>query len=168
MQKPQLVAADTNVLMRLAAGHDATVDAWHLIQRRLHPIQLLVPPTVLLELGYKASHDADPSVRELALRSMLELRPRWRFKPEEFNAVQEVIAEHALRRLRDAALLPAEERNDASILVEAAVLNCVLLVSRDSHLLDLDHERLAFVFGQCDLPTPVVSSPEILLKKFYH
>jgi rRNA-processing protein FCF1 len=54
MQKPQLVAVDTNVVMRLADGHEATLDAWQLIRRRLQPVQFVVTPTVLDELGNKA------------------------------------------------------------------------------------------------------------------
>jgi len=69
--------------------------------------------------------------------------------------------------LRDIGLLPYEERNDALVIAESAVLNCVLLVSRDSHLFDIDRERLAFLFRQLDLPVPLIASPDDLLKKFY-
>jgi len=67
MQKPQLVAVDTNVLMRLADRHEATLDAWQLIK----------------------------------------------------------------------------------------------------HLLDIDYARLILLFRQLDLPAPLISSPEKLLKQFY-
>ncbi|MBI3880777.1 MAG: type II toxin-antitoxin system VapC family toxin [Verrucomicrobia bacterium] len=167
MQKHQFVAADTNVLLRLAGGHEPTIDAWLLIQRRLHPVQFLAPPTVLHELAGQAAGNSDPAVREVALRALRELRSRWHFKPEEFNAVQEGIADHAVRRLRDSGLLPYAERNDAAIVTESAILNCVLLVSHDSHLLDLDHEKLALLFRRLDLPAPMISSPEKLLKTFY-
>ena len=62
MQKPQLVAVDTNVLMRLADGHEATLDAFQLIRRRLRPMQFLLPPTVLDELGSKAFEDLSAPV----------------------------------------------------------------------------------------------------------
>jgi len=67
MQKPQLVAVDTNVLMRLADRHEATLDAWQLIK----------------------------------------------------------------------------------------------------HLLDIDYARLILLFRQLDLPAPLISSPEKLLKQFH-
>lgn len=84
-----------------------------------------------------------------------------------FNAVDDALADNATRRLRESGLLPYEERNAAAIIAEAAVLNCVLLVSRDSHLLAVDHDRLALLFRQLDLPVPVIASPETPLKKFY-
>jgi len=167
MQKPQLVAVDTNVLMRLADGHEATTDAWQLIRRRLRPVQFIVTPTVLDELGSKALDDPEPLVRHAAASALRLMRPRWQFQPADFNAVQEAIAANATRLLRESGLVPYEERNDAAIISEASILNCVLLVSRDSHLLDIDHEKLTLLFRQLDLPAPIISSPERLLKKFY-
>jgi rRNA-processing protein FCF1 len=146
MQKPQLVAVDTNVLMRLVEGHEATIDSWNLINRRLKPVQFLVPPTVLDELASKTLDDPDLAVRLTAQKALADLRYRWRFQPVDFNAVQDAIATNAIRCLRESGLIPYEERNDAAIVVESAILNCILLVSRDSHLLDIDHERLTLLF----------------------
>ena len=167
MLKPQLVAVDTNVLMRLADGHEATVDSWQLLKRRIRPVQFVALPTVMEELASKLSDDSAPAVRAAVEKALRELRPRWHFQPADFNAVQEAITANAVRRLRDSGLLPYEERNDACIIVEAAVLNCVLLVSRDSHLLEIDPDKLNYLLQQLDLPTPVIASPEKLLKKFY-
>lgn len=167
MQKVQLVAVDTNILMRLADGDDATIDAWSLIKRRIRPVQFLLPPTVLGEAISKMTDDPDPMVRRLARQALLEARPKWQFKPADFNAVQEAIAAGATDTLRGSGLLPHEERNDAAIISEAAVLDCLLLVSRDSHLLSIEHERLALLFRRLDLPAPIIASPENLLKKFY-
>ncbi len=167
MQKPQLVAVDTNVVMRLADGHEATTDAWYLIRRRLNPVQFLVTPTVLDELGNKALVHPDPAIRRVAMSALRSMRQRWAFQPADFNAVQEAIAANAIHRLRESGLLPYEERNDAAIISEASILNCVLLVSRDSHLLDIDHEKLTLLFRRLDLSAPIISSPEKLLQKFY-
>jgi predicted nucleic acid-binding protein len=166
MPKPQLVAVDTNVLMRLADGHEATIDAWHLLKRRLRPVQFVALPTVMGELASKLSDDSEPPVRAAVEKALRELRPRWHFQPADFNAVQEAIADNAMRCLRNSGLIPYEERNDAGIIAEAAVLNCVLLVSRDSHLTGIDHDKLAFIFHQMDLAAPVIATPENLLKKF--
>jgi hypothetical protein len=117
----------------------------------LRPMQFLLPPTVLDELGNKAIEDPDPSVRQAAELAMLQFRPRWHMQPVDFNAVQEAIAKNAMRLLRDSGLMPYEERNDAALISEAAILECVLLVSRDSHLLDIGHEKLALLFGKLDL-----------------
>ncbi len=167
MQKPQLVAVDTNILFRLSDGHEPTIDAWQLITRRLKPVQFVVPPTVLAELAYKAQDPTDPKSRELAAKALHELRPRWHMQPADFNALQDALAANAAQSLRDSALVPYEERNDALLVGEAAVLECLLLVSRDSHLLEIDHEALSLVLARLDLVAPVIASPEKLLNKFY-
>jgi rRNA-processing protein FCF1 len=167
MQKPQLVAVDTNVLMRLASEHAATVDAWELIRRRVRPVQFLTPPTVLDELRNVARDDPDPSVRQAAYLALRDLRTRWQFLPVDFNAVQEAVAENAARHVLESRLMPCAERNDTCVITEAAVLDCILLVSRDSHLLEIDRERLALLLRQLDLSAPVIASPEALLRKFY-
>ena len=167
MSKHQLVAVDTNVLMRLAARHESTLDAWELIKRRLDPVQFLAPPTVLDELADKHRHDPNSEVRACARLALVEMRGRWQVHPRDFNAVEEAIVANAVRELRHSGLLPYEERNDASILAESSVLKCVLLVSRDSHLYDIDPDKLSLLFRQLDLPAPLIASPENLLKKFY-
>jgi predicted nucleic acid-binding protein len=153
--------------MRLVDGHEATIDAWHLLRRRLRRVQFLVPPTALDEMASKSLDDPDPEVRRTAQRALHELRSKWQFQPVDFNAVQEAIAANAVEQLRNSGLIAYEERNDASIIAEAAILSCILLVSRDSHLLDIDHEKLVLLFRQLDLSAPVIASPEKLLKKFY-
>ena len=167
MQKPQLVAVDTNVLMRLTEGHEVTIDSWELIKRRIRSVQFIALPTVLDELASHLSEDSHPAVRGTVERVLQEFRSRWRFQPVDFNAVQDAIAANASRRLRESGLVPHEERNDANIVAEAAVTNCVLLVSRDSHLTSIDLDRLALLFRQLDLPTPFIATPETLLRKFY-
>jgi len=167
MHKPQLVAVDTNVLLRLADGHEATIDAWQLIKRRLNPVQFILLPTVLGELASKLTDDADPRVSQTAVKALKDLRLRWDFQPTDVNAVEEAVAANAVQRLRDRGIVPYEERNGACSIAEAAVQNSILLVSRDSHLLAVDSERLAWLLRELDLPTPVITSPEKLVKKFY-
>lgn len=167
MQKPTLVAVDTNVLMRLADRHDATVTSWELIRQRLAPVQFIVTPTVLGEVASKTLDDPDPAVRIMARKALEELRPQWHFQPADFNAVEGALATSATARLRESGLVPYEERNDAGVIAEAAVLNCVLLVSRDSHLLCVDYAKLLFLLQQLDLNAPLICSPEDLIQKFY-
>lgn len=45
---------------------------------------------------------------------------------------------------------------------------CILLVSRDSHLLESDSDKLAWLLRKPDLPAPVIASPETLLIRFYN
>ncbi len=167
MHKPQLVAVDTNVLLRLADGHEATIDAWQLIKRRLNPVQFVLLPTVLGELASKLTDSTDPRVAQTAAIALRESRSRWHLQPTDFNAVEEAVTVNAVKKLRDSGIMPYEERNDAFIIAEAAVQNCILLVSRDSHLLAVDPEKLAWLLRELDLPTPLIASPEKLIKKFY-
>ena len=101
MPKPRLVAVDTNVLLRLADGHEATVDSWQLLKRRIRPVQFISLPTVLEELASKLADDSPPAVRAIVEKTLRELRSRWHFQPADFNAVQEAITASAVRRLRD-------------------------------------------------------------------
>lgn len=167
MQRPTLVAVDTNILLRLAGEDDPTIDAVELLKRRLKPVQFIVPPTAMHELMAKSAKDNHPFLSQLSLKALRQLRGDWGFLPQGLNAVQEAIVNNAVLRLRDSGLLPYEERNDALVIAESAVLNCVLLVSRDSHLFDIDRDRLAYLFRQLDLPVPLIASPDDLLKKFY-
>jgi predicted nucleic acid-binding protein len=166
MQKPKLVAVDTNILLRLASADETAVDAWNLIKFRLKPIQFVVSPTVLGELAHQMQEAPDSMMRDAARSALRQLRAHWNFHATEFNAVQKALSTNAAQKLRASALIPYEERNDALILSEAAVLECILLVSRDSHLLEIDFQRLTLLFRQLDLVPPVIASPEILLRNF--
>jgi hypothetical protein len=53
MQKPPLVAVDTNFPVLLAAGDELAVDALETVRLKVRPAQVLVPPTVLQELARK-------------------------------------------------------------------------------------------------------------------
>jgi hypothetical protein len=167
MQKLPLVAVDSNFPILLAEDDDDALDALSVVQSRMRPAQILVPPTVLLELGYKAHHDPDVEVRRITQAALAGLRSRWNFCPASFSSVQEGIADEAARRIRNAGLIQFEERNDAVIVAESAVLNAVLLVSNDSHLLQLDHRRLGLLFRELDLPVPLIVSPREIVRKFY-
>jgi hypothetical protein len=57
--------------------------------------------------------------------------------------------------------------NDALVLAEAATLNCILLVSQDSHLRDIDHAELKKLFQTLDLNSPVIATPREVVKKFF-
>jgi predicted nucleic acid-binding protein len=154
MQPPRLVAVDSNVLLALAEGDSDALDAWELIQTRLRPVMLLVPPTVLDEIGHKAEDSAESALRNLAIKALTDLRARWNLQPVELRRDQEAIVESAATALWHSGQLPFSERNDAFILVEAAVLECMLLVSHDSHLLGLQHIELKNVLRRFHLIPP--------------
>ena len=167
MQNSPLVAIDTNFPLLLAKKDDDALDALKILRERVHAAEIWVPPTVLDELLYQAESGSDEKLRVLAETALLNLRSRWHFRPADFSSVQETTAENAARRILFAGILPREERNDASVIAESAVLNAILLVSNDSHLLQVDHRRLGLLFRELDLPVPLIVSPRELVQKFY-
>ena len=167
MARPQLVAVDTNVLLLLAGRDEDTQDAWKTIRERMNPMQFLVTPTVYEEMAYKAESEPDLELRGLAKKALLELRSRWESQPVVLNAVQEVTVSQSAAELWHSGMLPHEERNDAFVLAEAAVLGCILLMTYDSHLRDLDFQRLGLLCREMEIMVPIIATPSEVVKKFY-
>ena len=167
MQKSPLVAIDTNFPLLLAQGNELAQEALRIILERMRPVEICVPPTVLGELLYQAENSCERAQRTLATSALQQIRSRWHFHPADLNATQEAVAAEAARKILYASLIPAAEVNDAKIIAESAVLNSVLIVSNDSHLLTVDHRRLGLLFRELDLPVPLIISPREIVKKFY-
>lgn len=166
MQRPQLVAIDTNIVLALGEADEDTADVLKLILHRAAPAQILLCPTVLQEASYLSVNGNTERRRRMA-REGLRRSTSFKFHPSILNAVQRALVENAARCLLNSGLLPPAELNDARILSEAAVLNCVLLVSMDSHLLGLDHLQVTLLLRELDLSAPVIATPRELLRKFY-
>jgi len=167
MQPPRLVAVDSNILLALAERNEEALDAWEIIRGRLRPVLLLVTPTVLREVGYQAAHPDQLKLQALAAKALRELRPTWSVQPVVLRPEQTDLVERAAEALHRAELLPASERNDSLILTETAVLECMLLVSKDSHLHGVDRINLRRVLARFDLRPPRIASPREIIKKFY-
>ena len=167
MQKSPLVAIDTNIPLLLAEGDDTTIEALKIVRERMRPADIFVPPTVQGELLHQAECNPSKRLRALAEKALLELRARWHFHPTDLSSTQEAIVCEAARKILFAGLIPAAEINDARIIAESAVLNSILLVSNDSHLLKADHRRLGLLFRELDLPVPLIVSPHEVVRKFY-
>lgn len=76
MQPPRLVAVDSNILLALAGEENDALDAWEVIRTRLHPVMLLVPRTVLDEVGHQADAREVSELQRLARKALCELRGR--------------------------------------------------------------------------------------------
>jgi hypothetical protein len=163
-EKPHLVAVDTNILLRLAEKDELAFDAIEVVRGLLRPSEFLVSPTAFLELNMLARHSDEAHVRACAMQALTDFRAEWRFNPALLNSLQKALVLNAAAKLLASGLLPTGERNDARIVAESAVLNCVLLVSNDSHLLQADHRRLALLFRQLDLPVPIIASARDLVR----
>ena len=164
--KPHLVAVDTNILFRLAEENETAMDAIEVVRRLLNQTQFLVPPTAYLEMQIIATTGDDAGARETAMIALAEFRSEWRFLPAVLTQNQKELVIRATDILLEAGLLPTSERNDARIVAESAVLNCVLLVSNDSHLLEVDHRRVGLLFRELDLPVPIIASARDLVRLY--
>jgi len=166
LQKPMFVAVDTNVVLLLAAEDDDTPDAWDTVNRRIKSVRFLVPPTVLLELVFK-SRQEDDRIQQNACKALAKVRAQRQLEPSIPSDLQQGIAQRVAERLRERGILPWEERHDALLLAEAAVLNCGLLLTHDSHLRDLDFLRMSILLRELDVTPPVIATPAEVARKFY-
>jgi len=160
-----LFAVDTNPLIDWAHGHDDIPDCFELIKRRIPGVSILVPPTVIQELGYFAGTNAK-NLGKTALRTLELIRDEPLLRPVNLVPVGHGIVEINALRIRQAHLLPEEEINDSMILAEAGLLDCEVLLSSDSHLTGIDSSRLAEVMRRFDGSVPLIRSPRQILKQF--
>ena len=143
MPRPQQVAVDTNVLLNLAKEDETVIDCIDTLRRRLPNSQIIILPTVILELVriadlQEAENPAKP-LAEIALSRILE---PWKFVPVNCIPVGHGIIEQIGRRIRDKGILPVEECNDSFIIGEAAYLRADILVSSDAHIKSIDQQML--------------------------
>jgi len=160
-----LLAVDSNFLMHLAEPRDAAHDALEVIRRRLRETQIFVMPTVLDELGSLARKASSPADRACAKRALAGLRA-WGMSAVEMDDFQDTVAGLVAKKLLEEGIIPLEERNDARIVGEAAVLGCQLLISSDGHVRDADAARLAVALGECQLAAVVVRRPQEIVREF--
>jgi predicted nucleic acid-binding protein len=166
MQPPGWSPVDSNILLALAEDDDEAVDAWEVIRTRLRPVMLIVSPTVLDEVGYKAAQFPPTELQPLAAKALRELRSRWMLQPVDLRSDQEALVALVGKEIALSGLLPFAERNDTLVLAEAAVLECALLVSKDSHLHQIDRTAVKNILAGFDLPPLLIASPREIVKKF--
>jgi rRNA-processing protein FCF1 len=140
------VAVDTCFLISLA-DHDKV--AWAALRAlQKNRAWVCVPPTVAVELfALKNKGGRRGSLAEDALRSMTG----WSIQPVDLIAVGHGIAERIADTIRSKGLLPEEERNDSLVLAEAALMDCVYLISSDKHLYEIRAFELRRVLGDFDV-----------------
>lgn len=129
-----LIAVDTNVLLDQALDDEDVWDAIQTIQKRLPQAKLIVPPTVLEELGmaFAAGTSEDKKTAHKALSCMR----KWGYEPLNVIPVGKGIAEQVSYNLRSAQVLPDEEVNDSFVIAESAIIGCAILLTSDHHLLE--------------------------------
>ena len=166
-EKRQRVAVDTNVLLDLANKEEPVNDAVATIRRRIKPVAIVVTSTVLHELANLVDNGETQEIRRSARLAAERLHRAWRFEPIELSPVENGIVEHIATRLLDQGLLPREEVHDAFVLGEAALLNCTILLTSDSHLREIDYRAAALELKACDVEMPVIATPREIVSKFF-
>lgn len=161
------VAIDTNVLRHLADDLEHVVDAVETIRSRVKGCRLVITVTVIHELAWQAEHAESPDEREEARKALGKSVHHFKIEPVNLLPVGHGIVDVIARKLHDAGLLPHDEKNDAYILAEAALLGCSILLTSDSHLRDISHEKLSMLLNQSDVRTPIIATPAEIVKKFF-
>jgi predicted nucleic acid-binding protein len=165
--KPLRLAVDTNVLLDLAEGVEAVLDAFALLDQRLPGNDTLVVPSVLDELAFLCDSGDRGPVRQSARRALNLVRKQDRFRPLLELACPLALVDEVARAVRSRGLLPDNEIHDSLILAEAALLDCGLLLTSDEHLRGVDHEHLTLVLKPFELAPPVIASPREIVRKFF-
>jgi predicted nucleic acid-binding protein len=160
-----LIAADTNVLLDLASEVETVTDAVGTICRRLREARFVVPPTVLHELALAVRGGETGRIGKTAFRALSQLRA-WGFEPLNLVPVGHGIVERIAEEIRRKDLLPTEEKNDALIIAESALLECRILLSGDAHLRGVDFQRLTLLLKNFDVAAPVIATPREIVRKF--
>jgi len=161
-----LVAVDSNVLLDLADGNESVLDALNTIRARLTNVRFVVTPSVFQEMAHLALKGSVVARQKLARHALHQLR-EWQFDLLEIVPVGHGIVERIAQRLRGVDLLPEEEVHDSLILAEAALLDCAVLLTSDSHLRGLDYARLTWELNACDVSVPVIATPREVVRKFF-
>jgi predicted nucleic acid-binding protein len=160
-----LFAIDTNPLIDWAQGYDDIPDCFELIRKRISGITIIVPPTVLHELGHFARTDGK-ALGASALKALELIRDEPLLKPINLVPVGHGIVDINAWKLREAKLIDADEVNDSMILAEAGLLECSVLLTSDSHLREIDPSALRKVMQGFDGSVPLIKSPREILRKF--
>ena len=163
LRRSPLVAADTNVLMALA---DEDEDVWDCLDTlRAHRVapRFIVTPTAIEELIHFVEESDSQEKRDVAANALRSLAA-WGFAPLNLLPVGHGIVERIGDELRRKGLIPAEERHDSYIVAEAALCGADIVVSGDSHLHGIDHQRLHILLASCGVKPLIITWPRRVAK----
>jgi len=160
-----LFAIDTNPLIDWAQGHDDIPECFGLIKKLIPGISIIVPPTVLHELGHFARTN-EKGLGGSALKALKLIRSEAMLKPINLVPVGHGIVEINAWKIRESKLIHEEERNDSLILAEAGLLECSVLLTSDSDLTGIDPRDLRELMKGFDGSVPIIKSPHQIIKQF--
>jgi predicted nucleic acid-binding protein len=148
-------------------GQDDIPACFEIIRERIPGVSILVPPTVLHELGHFVKTDAK-GLGKHALKALELIRDEPLLRPTNLVPVGHGIVDINAWKLREKKLIDEDEINDSLVLAEASLLKCEVLLSSDSHLTSIDPRLLREVMRDFDGTIPIIQSPRQILKKFSH
>ena len=88
----------------------------------------------------------------------------WNCLPFELSSSEMAIAQRFAVRLAESSLIPETEQNDGKILAQTSLAQIPMLVTSDTHLLDIDEEALLLALNEADLSPVHPVHPNRLLK----
>ena len=157
--KKQL-ALDANVPLDIADNHSGILEFHQEFLKRGY--ELWIAPTALLEI-HVLSEKGDAREKSLALKALSNLLA-WRITPFNLNSVGHGLTQIFAEKLITKGLLPEGECHDGMILAETALAEIPMLVTSDSHLLDIEETDLKIQFDECGLSHVFPVHPVRLLR----
>ena len=164
-KKPTLIGVDTNVLYNRADEDEDTIDALATIRARLPGAEFVIPMTAAHEIANEIRSRG--AAEKLARIVALEAVSVWGFRTSALAGVKNGIAEYIGHDLRNAGLLPMEEKNDALIAAESAVEGFDILLTNDAHLLDMHWQEAQKLVREYGYRLPVISRPRKIVQSFF-
>jgi len=122
----------------------------------------IVSQTVVQELAFMAQYDAKSDRRQTAVKALESMRG-WGIEPFALKPVGNGISEVISDVIANRGILPAEERHDAFIAIEAGFCASALLVTYDPHLLNAPAGALNEVLTSFDLRPVQIVHPKVIL-----
>src|ERR1700723_157035 len=113
------IAVDTNILFDLVQGIEVVVDCLETIAERIPNSNIIVLPTVILELQ-KWAKSGDRTEQQIAAKALSSILHPWGFVPVNSISVGHGIVEQIGRKIRASGLIPEEEIHDSFIVAEDA------------------------------------------------
>ena len=115
------------------------LDAMAVIRKRIDRAQFVVTETVAQELAWLSENGTTEHCRTLAIGVLMHLLHRG-YTPLVMSPVERGIASEISLKMRMKSIIPHGEENDATLLAEAALKGCGILLTSDQHLLDANQD----------------------------
>lgn len=164
-----LIAVDANVLLDEENQDLDVLDALEVIRQRISMAQFVVTETVAQELIWLSENGTSRQRRDLATGALMQLLTRG-YTPLVLSPVERGIASIISLKLRMQNIIPHNEENDATIVAEAALKGCDMLLTSDQHLLDAnqDAQKLWRILEEADVQNHqiILARPREIVRSF--